>query len=596
MDVNKMQIKLAERAIKNTHGFKRVVSYPVRGRNRYGEYETSRTQEYEADVFAAQEEMKDKFKKIFNILLDEEWLLQAAQSVIANKGANTPGIDGVTKDNLNIPEMVQTIIQEIKTGSYKPSPVKRIFIPKANGNVRPLGIPTIKDRIVQEGMRMILDPIFESYFFNNSCGFRPGKRTMDAVHRIENLANNTSKMYWIIEGDIEGCFDNIPHSKLIGVLKQYIDDKKLINLLKMFLNAGIKSKGKVIYSNCGIPQGGLVSPILANIYLHELDKWWWKEYGCLTESEKTVRRRKDLGNVQLIRYADDFVVMTNGDKEFALNLKKELTMVLKRLGLTLSKEKTALTHISDGFNFLGFNIKRIIVKNINKGMIYTTASEKNVQKFKERISYICGRDTVGSDPVSKIKAMNSVIRGWGEYYKYVNSYKIFNYLTGYSHIRLYKWFKAKHSNMSAKVSVKKFVIKTYLKRGLSKQKWSLYGVPLQPMIDIRRQQYWLRLPKSGNVYLEEERYQLSFKEEIPIKNEENTWNGGSTSQSQYSVARLIRLERVGHKCEKCQETSGLEAHHIIPQKDHGSHCVDNLVILCNTCHRETHKSSRGAIG
>jgi len=234
---------------------------------------------------------------IFRYISNIEWLMTATSNVLSNQGASTAGIDGITKKEYQAIEEAKRLRMELKEGSYKPAEVRRVYIPKSNGKLRPLGIPNIRDRVVQESVRMALEPIMESKFLDCSTGFRPGRRTMDAIHLYTLMGSNRVKMWWIVEGDIKGCFDNIPHKKLMGVVKQHVICKKTLLLIDKMLSAGIDDNGKRSYPNCGVPQGGVCSPLLANIYLHELDKYWHDNYGKLTESQKTKRRKDGLGNV-----------------------------------------------------------------------------------------------------------------------------------------------------------------------------------------------------------------------------------------------------------------------------------------------------------
>lgn len=532
-------------------------------------------------------------ENLYSLIRQPELLETAFDGISRNEGANTAGVDGVIAKDIDVKRLVREISDELWNGSYTPSPVRRVYIPKANGKLRPLGIPTIKDRVVQEAIRMILEPVMESHFLECSVGFRPSRRTMDAIHLMTLMGSNQVKMFWVVEGDIEGCFDNIPHKKLIGVLKQYIDDKHLIELIKKFLNAGIAEKGKVSKPNTGVPQGGVVSPLLTNIYLHEMDKHWWEKYGKLTEGQKNYRRVKGLGNVQYVRYADDFVIMTNGDKQFAYELREEFREVLAELGLNMSDEKTHVTHLNDGLDFLGFNLKRVHSKDSNKSIVLVTPTQRNIEKFKERITEMTSRKTVGDDPINKIRAINQVVSGWGNYYRHVNVADIFSELSSFVHMRIFYWLKAKHSNVSAKRSVKAYVTQTYLTkrtiRGKKVTTWGYGGSYYKPMwIAVKRGYYRINKPKNGNPYLEDGAFNLTQKDEIPLS---DTYWRGNSSQSAYSIARMDKLREVGYKCEECGSSDELDAHHIVPKSKGGKHTVSNLKILCKVCHVSQHSES-----
>jgi len=356
-----------------------------------------------------------KFDDLFSLIANPYWLWVATECILQNSGARTPGIDGITKDDIksDTHEYAQALSAELKEGTYKPQAVKRSYISKANGQLRALGIPIMRDRVVQEATRMVLEPILESHFLNCSTGFRPGRRAMDAIHLIEYFANNKIKMWWIVEGEIKACFDSIPHSKLLGVLEQYIQDKKLLRLLASFLGAGVVEKGKVAIPNRGVLQSGIMSTLLVNAYLHEMDKIWWNRYGSLTEGQKTYRRFKGLGNVQLVRYGDNFVVLTNSDKAFAHKLREEFDGILQGLGLELSEEGTQVVHLNDGFDFLGFHLQRVYSTMSNKNMVLVKPTQQSIDKFKEATRAITAREMSGDDVPNKIRAINALTKKVG---------------------------------------------------------------------------------------------------------------------------------------------------------------------------------------
>ncbi len=522
---------------------------------------------------------------LYRYVSDPFWLATAVDSVKSNAGSKTAGVDGVNAKQIeNIYAYAKELSEDLKNRSYTPSPVRRVYIPKSNGKLRPLGIPTIRDRVVQESLRMVLEPIMESKFLDCSTGFRPSRRTMDAIHLTSLYAN----MWWVVEGDIKACFDEIPHKKLMGVLKQHIKCRKSLRLIEAFLKAGIIENGKVSKLNRGVPQGGIVSPLLANIYLHEMDMHWWNKYGSLTAGQKSYRRTKGMGNVQLLRYADDFVLLTNGNKQFAHDLKDEFGRFLRdRLGLELNSEKTLVTHMDDGYDFLGFNIKRVYSKQSAKKITLVTPSQRNVEKFKEKIREITDRSTTGDDPVNKLRAINAIVTGWANYYRHVNFVDIRNELSWYTHNRFYYWLKYVHSNVSAKGSIGKYVINKYMAR--NPKGWRLYkvhGVWEKPMYSVKLKRYRINWPKTGNPYLAEEDISLSYREETPLPNK--IWSGTSP-QRKWAVARMERLAKAGYKCEQCESSDELEAHHVIARKDGGHHTVNNLRVLCKSCHDQVHK-------
>jgi len=325
--------------------------------------------------------------------------MAAYKNLYANKGAATGGIDGDTADGFG-KEYVNQIIDELKNLAYEPKAVKRVYIPKRNGKMRPLGIPSFKDKLIQDAVRQILEAIYEPVFSAHSHGFRPNRSCHTALKEISRSFRSTK---WFVEGDIKGCFDNINHTVLLNLLSEKIKDSKFVNLIGKFLKAGYMENWEYHKTYSGTPQGGILSPILANIYLHELDKRveamqkefqapakyaytpaygkkareiakLRKKYGeCADEAEKKellkqihsleVEKRKlpykDASDKKLsyVRYADDFIIGISGNREEAEKVKQELTLFAANLlKLELSDEKTKITHSSENAHFLGYDI------------------------------------------------------------------------------------------------------------------------------------------------------------------------------------------------------------------------------------------------
>lgn len=528
---------------------------------------------------------------LFSFVAHPHWLWVATESVLRSESAGITGVDGAGKEQLarDTHAYAEALSAELKAGSYRPQPVKRQYVLQADGQQRSVGVATLRDRVVQEAIRMVVEPIMESHFLNCSTGLRPGRRVMDAIHLIEYFASNKVKMWWLVEGHIQGGFDAFPHRKLLGILEQYIDDKKLIRLLASFLAAGIHEKGKLATPDHGVTQAGVLAPLLANIYLHEMDKAWWDRYGSLTEGQKTYRRAKGLGNVQLVRYADSFVVLTNGDKAFAHELRTEFAGILQAVGLELSEERSRVTHLNDGVDFLGFHLQRVHSTMSDKNMVLVKPTQQNIDRFKKAMYAITARKTGGDDAPNKFRAVNALVRQWVNYYRYANASDEFSDLERFVYMRMYYWFKAKHSNLSATQSIGKYVLSTYLTHYTPTRKtWGMHGVKLIPMTTIERKRYHIKWPKERNPYLEYGKTQMRINDELPVPEAAHLWRGYS-EQSAYSVARLERLALVGHRCEECGRSSGyLHAHHVVPQRENGRHTVENLRILCESCHIKTY--------
>jgi len=240
----------------------------------------------------ATQDREMKFFDLYHLLHDRDWLLLAHDYVKQNAGSRTAGCDGINMRiwDENLEQNQAQLAQELQSETFKPMPVQRVYIPKPNGKTRPLGIPSIKDRIVQEALRMVLEPIFEADFSPYSFGFRPTRRTMDAIRCITWSTQEHKKYFWIIEGDISSYFDTIHHPKLLRLVGKRINDKKILRLIWNFLRAGVMEKRTFRDTTLGTPQGGIISPLLANIYLHELDRYM-ERYTALPKREKAKRRQ-----------------------------------------------------------------------------------------------------------------------------------------------------------------------------------------------------------------------------------------------------------------------------------------------------------------
>ncbi len=243
-----------------------------------------------------------RFEYLYNLLYDLDWLRLAHDHVAQNAGSVTAGCDGIDMEiyDKNLEENLKELSEELKTQTFEPLPVRRVYIPKANGKVRPLGIPAIRDRMVQEAVRMILEPIYEADFSQYSFGFRPNRRTMDAIKCITWSTQEHKKYFWIIEGDISAYFDTINHKKLMKLLECRIVDRKLLSLIWKFLRSGVMERKLFKNTRLGTPQGGILSPLLANVYLAALDKYI-RQWTALPTKEKTARRTKGKGNFVYLR-------------------------------------------------------------------------------------------------------------------------------------------------------------------------------------------------------------------------------------------------------------------------------------------------------
>ena len=306
-----------------------------------------------------------RFDDLFNLVADPAFLLVAWDRVKGNKGARTAGVDGRTARSIALTTGVENFLdrlrESLKDRSFRPLPVRERMIPKAGGKLRRLGINTIADRVVQASLKLVLEPIFETDFLPCSYGFRPNRRAHDAVAEVRFL---TSKSYeWIVEGDIKACFDEISHTALLDRVRARIADKRVLGLVKAFLKAGILGEDRVLReNNSGTPQGSILSPLLSNVALSVLDEYVAQAPGGPATKPYQRARRKALGlpNHRLVRYADDWCLMVSGTRADAEELRKQAATVLSTMGLRLSPEKTLITHIDEGLDFLGATRSRMV--------------------------------------------------------------------------------------------------------------------------------------------------------------------------------------------------------------------------------------------
>ncbi|HEY0757035.1 MAG TPA: reverse transcriptase domain-containing protein [Ktedonobacteraceae bacterium] len=536
-----------------------------------------------------------RFADLFNLVIHPHWLWIATESVLSSQGASVAGVDGLTREDIkgSAHLFAEQLAFDLKAGSYQPQPVKWSVTLRADGQQQPGGNATLRDCIVQEACRMVLEPIMESHFLNCSTGARPVRHKMDAISLVAGFARDDARMWWAMRGEIATCFEAIPHSRLQGVLKQYIQDKKLLALLATLLHAGVARRGKVVMSANGVLSGGLLLPLLVNVYLHELDKLWWSRYGSLSEAEQTQRRQQGLGNVQFVRHLDSFVVLTNGDKAFAQELSTEFTQSVHELGLTLDITRTAVVHFNDGFDFLGFRLQRVESELPQKSVILVKPVPENITRLKDALRALTGRASTGDDPAHKLRAINALARSWADYYCYANASDEFGDLCRFIHMRVYYWLKARHSNLSARESVKKHVLQTYLTHYTPTRKtWGIAGVKLVPIDTIEHKRYSIHWPEERNPYLQYSLAHLRVTDEVPLPDPTHSWRGHAEPDA-YAVARLERLDQIGHRCEECASTEGvLQTYRSAPPREHGKHRADNLRVLCEGCYSKTYSGGR----
>jgi RNA-directed DNA polymerase len=374
--------------------------------------------------------------------------------VSGNRGAKTAGVDAMTRrhveENIGVMPFLEELRTSLKNGTFTALPVRQVMIPKKSGKLRALGIPTLRDRVAQMALKLVLEPIFEADFYPHSYGYRPGRRAQDAIAEIHKLT--TEGYDWVVEGDITACFDNVDHSVLMGLVAERITDRKVLRLVRAFVRAGIvEQHGGFAASLTGTPQGGVASPLLTNIYLSVLDRHFQRvwERDMSPPWRRQHRRRKGLPNYRLVRFADDFVVLVHGTQSDAETIRAQIGEVLGReLKMTLSVDKTHITHIDDGFAFLGFRIQRRRRGN-GRRVVLTIPSKLALAGVMHKIKQATKTGTSRSLG-QVLRKINPILRGWAAYFRYGASKQTFAYLGWYAWWRMIYWIRRKHPHLTWK--------------------------------------------------------------------------------------------------------------------------------------------------
>jgi RNA-directed DNA polymerase len=392
-----------------------------------------------------------RFDDLYNLVADPGFLLVAWERVAGNKGARSAGVDGMTaafvRERIGEEVFLAGLREQLKARSFRPLPVRERMIPKPGSRKRRrLGIPTVADRVVQASLKLVLEPIFEADFQPCSYGFRPNRRAHDAMAETRFLASKTYE--WVLEGDITACFDEISHSALMARVRARVGDKRVLALVKAFLKAGILTEARTTRETVtGTPQGGILSPLLANVALSVLDEHFARAPGGpqSTAKQRWTRRQKGLPNYRMIRYADDFVILVSGTRAHAEALLPEVAGVLSAVGLRLSEEKTLITHIDEGLDFLGWRIQRHRKRGTSRHYVYNYPAKKAIRSIKAKTKAIC-RMNVSLPLAVLLHRLNAVLRGWTAYFRPGVSARAFQYLRMIVWRQVFGWLRRKHHN------------------------------------------------------------------------------------------------------------------------------------------------------
>jgi len=516
-----------------------------------------------------------------DLMHQPQWIAAACDRVLQRSRGKAAGVDRVRASEFqqNRRTNLEELRLELKRGTYQPQPLRRVMIPKANGQLRGLGIPCLRDKIVQEAIRMALEPIYEAEFHDHSYGFRPNRSTHHAVIRCQQMLHKG--FTWIIEGDVKACFDEISHKAILGCLREKVMDNRFLALIRRLLKAGVNIEGVVHPTERGVPQGGVASPLLSNVVLNKLD-WFLHEQGQHGNAEGYASK-KGRPNVRFARYADDWCVfITRSSKRHAERLRDQIREFLaQHCGVELSMEKTRITHVRNGFDFLGFHLQLRVGQRgeyVPKVTIPRKALTNGIRRLNEAMRW---QPTQESGAARLVRG-SAVAVGWANYYRIAHDFKRMANQLDYHAF----W-------IAVKTLCRRYDITTA--QCLRKYGCGKAGISIGDSYVLKRAQdtqvSWKQAspepyePGTG-CYLDDVDW------EVEVRRYESRQRPGRMD------FKALALFRDGYRCRRCgtrvtHETS--ETDHIKPVSSFASYAqattLFNLQTLCLACHKD--KTSAG---